>query len=401
MKTALVVFGTRPEAIKMAPIIRELKASHGFQVITCATGQHRAMLDQVLDLFEIKPDIDLKLMQPNQDLFDVTINCLSKMKEVLKSVHPDLVLVQGDTTTSFTAGLSAYYAKIPLGHVEAGLRTYDKSAPFPEEVNRASLSPMVDFHFAPTREAAQNLLNENVPQERIYVTGNTSIDALVWAAASAKVSLSLAALYAGKKPVLMTAHRRENFGEPLRNIFSAVAEFLECNPGYHVLYPVHPNPNVKAVAEKMLGGIPNISLIEPLGYQDLVAVMKESRFVITDSGGLQEEAPALGKPVLVLRETTERPEAVHAGCAMLVGSDKNFIVEKMSELTNENGSLYRSMAKSANPYGVGTAAKKIIKILENEMGTSVEAETESEFHSRRYAHQGFSAPSASPLTLPI
>lgn len=398
MKTALVVFGTRPEAIKMAPIIRELKASQEFQVITCATGQHRAMLDQVLGLFSIKPDIDLNLMKPNQDLFDITIACMTKMKEVLKSVHPDIVLVQGDTTTSFAAGLSAYYAKIPLGHVEAGLRTYDKFAPFPEEINRASLTPMVDFHFAPTADAAQNLINENVSSEKIYVTGNTSIDALIWAAERAVLPNHLKALYEGKRMVLMTAHRRENFGAPFESIFSAVKEFLAENPDYHILYPVHPNPNVKGVAEKMLGNLPNISLIPPLDYQDLVAVMKECRFVLTDSGGLQEEAPTLGKPVLVLRETTERPEAVAAGCSRLVGNDRNLILNAMYELTNENSSLYRSMSKSANPYGIGLAAKKIAKILENEMG---EMPLETELIPRRMARAGFAPTSQGSLTLPI
>lgn len=397
MKTALVVFGTRPEAIKMAPIIRELKLSRSFQVITCATGQHRALLDQVLELFGIQPDIDLDLMKPEQDLFDVTIQCLTKMKEVLKSVHPDIVLVQGDTTTSFAAGLSAYYAGVPLGHVEAGLRTYNKRSPFPEEVNRASLTPMVDFHFAPTLQASKNLVEESVSEDRIYVTGNTSIDALLWAAEKANVSLELKKLYQGKKLILLTAHRRENFGEPLRKIFSAVRAFLENHLDYHVIYPVHPNPNVMGVAEKILSGLSGVSLVDPLGYRDLVALLRECRFVLTDSGGLQEEAPTLGKPVLVLRENTERPEAVAAGCSMLVGCEEPFILEKMHELTQERSALYRSMCKGANPYGLGTAAKKIVKILENEIG---EYREKQEFLPP-FSNQVFSGAPSGILSVPL
>ena len=367
MKKALIIFGTRPEAIKMAPVIHAAENS-GIEAITCATAQHREMLDQVNEFFGITPDYDLNLMQPKQDLFDVTVYCLSRIRQVLQKVKPDVVLVQGDTTTTFAAALGAFYERIPVGHIEAGLRTGDISSPFPEEGNRRMVSPLASYHFAPTEQAMENLMAENVPSERIFLTGNTSIDALSWGSEQSLVYPELGKLY-GKKPmVLMTAHRRENFGEPIRNIMAAVRRFFMKRSDLHLIYPVHPNPNVKSVAEEMLGDIPNVSLISPVDYSELIFLLRSCQFVLTDSGGLQEEAPTLGKPVLVLRETTERPEAVLSGCAELVGHDSDKIIRGLETLSDMSSAKYQSMSQAVNPFGDGTAAKQIIRILERELG---------------------------------
>ncbi len=368
MKTVLIVFGTRPEAIKMAPLVQAMQSSPYLKAITCSTGQHREMLDQVMDIFSIKPDYDLQLMQPNQDLYSITANCLTRMKEVLREVKPDAVLVQGDTTTAFAAALAAYYEKIPVGHVEAGLRTFEKYAPFPEEINRNLISPIADWHFAPTEDSVTNLENENVPFQKIFLTGNTSIDALKWVAERTELPERFVQMVGNRKLILMTAHRRENFGRPLEKIFSAVREFAEKNPDFHIVYPVHKNPNVVIPAAKQLSNLANVSLVEPLSYLELVSLMKEAHLVLTDSGGLQEEAPTLGKPVLVLRESTERPEAVKSGTAILVGSDPKLIVERLTELSSSKSKLYRSMARATNPFGNGDAASSIIRVLEHELG---------------------------------
>ncbi len=363
-KTALIVFGTRPEAIKMAPIVRALSNTSGLSAITCATAQHRELMDQVVDFFGIPTHYDLDLMRPGQDLFSLTGRCLMKMRQVLIDCRPDLVLVQGDTSTAFAAALAAFYLKIPIAHVEAGLRTSERYSPFPEELNRRMITPLSDLHFAPTRESAENLLRENIPSQSIFETGNTSIDALLWAAAHQRAYPELKSLWGDRTMILMTAHRRENFGEPLVDIFDAVRKFAQNHPEVQIVFPVHPNPNVALVAKARLGGVPNISLLSPVTYPELVFLLSECQFVLTDSGGLQEEAPAIGKPVLVLRESTERPEAVSANCARLVGHDRNRILESMNQLLDREGADYQLMSRRGSPYGDGRAAIRIAGILE-------------------------------------
>jgi UDP-N-acetylglucosamine 2-epimerase (non-hydrolysing) len=366
-KKVAVIIGTRPEAIKMAPVIRALNESEHFQAVTCSTGQHRELLDNALSFFDIKPDIDLNLMRQNQDLSQVASGCLTTLKRVFDELKPSIVLVQGDTTTAFAAGLAAFYSKVPVGHVEAGLRTWDKMAPYPEEVYRRMLSELADFHFAPTRRAVQNLKAEQCDEGAIYLTGNTGIDALLWASEKVAPRPDFSSLFEGKKLILMTAHRRENFGEPLEKILATVRTFAEKSPDFHIVYPVHPNPNVLEPAHRLLGGINNVSLLPPVGYSDLVYLLTRCHLVLTDSGGLQEESPTFGKPVLVLRETTERPEAVDAGCAKLVGSDPEKILGSLAELSSTDTPMYRHMASRTNPFGDGTAAQKIVKILEDEL----------------------------------
>lgn len=354
MKNVLVVFGTRPEAIKMAPVVRALTARPDlYAVSVCVTAQHRGLLDQVLKFFDLTPDYDLNIMAPGQDLYDVTGKALYGMREVLKQSAPDLVLVHGDTTTAFTAALAAFYARIPVGHVEAGLRTYDMDSPFPEEFNRQAIGRMADLHFAPTRQARGNLLKEGVSGEKIFVTGNTSIDALLWA----KGQVLESAAPAGKT-ILITAHRRENFGEGIANICAAVKELAEKYPDMGFVYPVHPNPNVAGPVQAALGGLPNVRLEAPYDYPDFVRAMNDAYLILTDSGGVQEEAPSLGKPVLVLRDTTERPEAVAAGTARLIGANAAAITRAVVNLI-EDKAAYDAMATAANPYGEGRAAHHI------------------------------------------
>lgn len=364
-KRVLVVYGTRPEAIKMAPIVKAVQASDQLEAITCATAQHRGLLDQVNQFFKITPDYDLNLMQANQDLFHITVNCLTGMKQTILEAKPEVVLVQGDTTTTFAAALAAFYLRVPIGHVEAGLRTWQRFAPYPEEANRCMVGPLADFHFAPTPESLENLRGEKRDPNSLFMTGNTSIDALLWASRQNVYTEKLGSLFEGKKLILMTAHRRENFGTPLQHIFQAVGEFARRHPEYQIVYPVHPNPNVKGPAEEALGKIPNVSLIAPVDYPELVFLLKECALVLTDSGGLQEEAPTLGKPVLVLRETTERPEAVSAGCAKLVGHDVSTILTELDKLVQPESREYARMAQARNPFGDGTAAQQIVTILEN------------------------------------
>ncbi len=360
----------------MAPVINELKKHRAdVHTIVCVTAQHRQMLDQVLSIFKISPDYDLNIMRENQGLFDITIKSLKGLKEVFERVMPDVVLVQGDTTTAFVAGLTAFYLKIPIGHIEAGLRTYSKYSPFPEEKNRHLLSVLTDYHFAPTQWSKANLLKEGIPEERIWVTGNTVIDALLTIVKGQgsrvkkkalldyfKSKWSLALDTQNSKLILVTGHRRENFGEGFEQICRALRTVAGKRDDVMVVYPVHLNPNVQRPVKKILGKMKNIRLIEPLGYEEFVFLMKNSYLILTDSGGVQEEAPSLGKPVLVMRNTTERPEGIEAGVVKLVGADKKNIVNGTLELL-ENGRLYKNMSESANPYGEGRASQRIIDVL--------------------------------------
>lgn len=383
MKKIVIVFGTRPEAIKMAPVTKAAQANGHFNVKVCVTAQHRQMLDQVLGLFDICPDYDLNIMRKGQDLFDVTCNVLRGVKKVLQAERPDIVLVQGDTTTAMTTSLAAFYQQLPVGHVEAGLRTHNKLAPFPEEINRKLTGVIADLHFAPTEIARDNLLREGVDPTRVHVTGNTVIDALLIAAnkirsraLSEKIVSDLICRFpslkdilqapqnSNRRMILVTGHRRENFGKGFENICSALLQLATEQPHVDFIYPVHLNPNVRGPVLRLLKHCPSIHLIEPLDYLPFVYLMTRSTFIITDSGGIQEEAPSLGKPVLVMRETTERPEAVTAGTAKLVGTDPKQIVGEASRLLN-NRDAFEKMAKTANPYGDGRAAERVIAILQS------------------------------------
>ncbi|MDY0213476.1 MAG: UDP-N-acetylglucosamine 2-epimerase (non-hydrolyzing) [Desulfuromonadaceae bacterium] len=359
-KKIICVVGTRPEAIKMAPVILALKQQSWADVRVLATAQHRQMLDKVLQDFGIKTDIDLDIMRPNQDLTTLTARLLLKLDEVLIAERPAVVLAQGDTTTVMTAALACFYHRIPYGHVEAGLRTWDMQNPFPEEANRVIAGKLARWHFAPTEGSQQNLLREGVSSKDIIVTGNTVIDALLMTAE--KVLDFGIELDASKRLILITSHRRENFGEPFRNICRALLTLATNNPDVQLLYPVHPNPNVKDIAHEMLGDCDNIILCEPLDYAPFVAAMKRSYLIISDSGGVQEEAPALGKPVLVLRDETERPEAVDLGVVRLVGSNYERIVKETQRLLDDE-SAYEAMARGVSPYGDGRAAERIVKTL--------------------------------------
>jgi len=360
MKRILCVVGTRPEAIKMAPVISALKKEPWADVRVLATAQHRHMLDQVLSFFDIEPDIDLDIMRPNQALTTLTARLLLDLDDVLLAEKPDVVLVQGDTTTVMTVALACFYHRIPIGHVEAGLRTWDMQNPFPEEANRVIAGKLARWHFAPTESSRQNLLREGISDADITVTGNTVIDALLMTAArNVKLGIDLDE---SKRLVLVTSHRRENFGEPFRNICRALGTLAGRNTDVQFLYPVHPNPNVKDVAHEMLGSYGNIHLCEPLDYAPFVAAMQRSYLIISDSGGVQEEAPALGKPVLVLREETERPEAVDEGVVKLVGASYDRIVEETQRLLDDKNA-YSQMARGVSPYGDGHGAERIVKVL--------------------------------------
>jgi UDP-N-acetylglucosamine 2-epimerase (non-hydrolysing) len=379
-----VVFGTRPEAIKMAPVIRELRRRPDlFQTRVCVTAQHRQMLDQVLELFGIRADYDLDLMRPGQDLYDVTAGVLLGMRSVLAEAEPDLVLVHGDTTTTMAASLAAFYARIPVGHVEAGLRTGNKQAPFPEEINRRIAGCLCDLHFAPTPKSRDNLLAEGVPAHTIHVTGNTVIDALFMARdkirsenLGSQIEQKLVTCYPQlekaftpspltlhpSRIILVTGHRRENFGEGFESICHALKEIAQTNRDVEIVYPVHLNPNVQEPVNRILAGCQNIHLIEPQEYLPFIWLMDRSYLIITDSGGVQEEAPSLGKPVLVMRQTTERPEAVEAGTVRLVGTDRAKIVAAARELLDDRDA-YESMSRAHNPYGDGKAAERIAEFL--------------------------------------
>lgn len=382
MKKILLVFGTRPEAIKMCPLVKEFqKNSANFETIVCVTGQHREMLDQVLHIFDVKPDYDLNIMQKGQDLYDVTSRVLLGMRDILKEVKPDVVLVHGDTTTSMASALAAYYQQIPVGHVEAGLRTYNIYSPWPEEINRQITGRITEYDFAPTQLSRQNLINESVEDSHIFVTGNTVIDALHMVVSRIKgdndlqnkLSISLLnsgydinRLHNGKKMVLITGHRRENFGDGFINMCNAFKTLSQKYPEIDFVYPMHLNPNVRNFIHQVFGqnlnALDNMFFIEPLEYLEFVYLMERCYLVLTDSGGIQEEAPGLGKPVLVMRDTTERPEAVDAGTVKLVGTDYNLIVSETSKLIDDI-EYYNKMSQSVNPYGDGHACERIVKTL--------------------------------------
>lgn len=360
MKKIMCVVGTRPEAIKMAPVILALKKEGNFDVRVLATAQHRHMLDQVLGLFNIDPDIDLNIMRPNQALTTLTARLLLELDDVFLAEKPDVILAQGDTTTVMTVALASFYHRIPFGHVEAGLRTWDIQNPFPEEANRVIAGRLARWHFAPTLGSRNNLLKEGVQDSEIVVTGNTVIDALLMTAAK-DFNLDFSLPY-GKRLILVTSHRRENFGEPFHEICRALKKLAQYNSDIHILYPVHPNPNIRDVAYNLLSGISNITLCEPLEYAPFVAAMKRSYFIISDSGGVQEEGPALGKPVLVLRDETERPEAVDEGVVRLVGPHYDRIFTEAQRLLDDINS-YQAMARGISPYGDGLAAERIVNVL--------------------------------------
>lgn len=370
----LSVFGTRPEAIKMAPVVKALEHVTGIESKTCVTAQHRQMLDQVLSLFNITPDFDLDLMKPGQDLSDITSGVLLGMRPLLQQWRPDIVLVHGDTTTTFAASLAAFYEKISVGHIEAGLRTGKRYSPWPEELNRRLTSVLTSLHFAPTFGACENLASEGVPRESIYITGNTVIDALLQVVEKIRgdrhleqsLSQKFSFLSEGKKLILVTGHRRENFGPGIENICRAL-QMIAGLPDVEIVYPVHLNPQVQEPVRRILAGVPQIHLIEPLDYLPFVYLMMRSFLIITDSGGIQEEAPSLGKPVLVMRDTTERPEAVEACTVKLVGTDVESLVRSVGDLIS-NQSSYQSMSRAHNPYGDGSAAHKIVQILQQQIG---------------------------------
>lgn len=368
MKKVMIVFGTRPEAIKMCPVVLELlKHDDQFKVIVCVTAQHREMLDQVLNIFDVTPDYDLNIMKENQTLFNITANALIETGKIMKSEQPDIVLVQGDTTTTFAASLAAFYNKISIGHVEAGLRTNNKYSPFPEEINRKLTTHIADIHFAPTEKSKDNLLFEGIRKKNVIVTGNTVIDALLWVKEKIKTENhkynELKNINFSKKIILVTGHRRENFGEGFVNLCTALKEIAQENKDVEIVYPVHLNPNVKVPVYSLLSDIDNIRLIEPLDYAPFVSLMDKCHFIISDSGGIQEEAPSFGKPVLVTRDTTERPEAVDVGAVKLVGTDKMRIVRESQKLLDDND-YHDSMAKVNNPYGDGRACERIVGSLE-------------------------------------
>ncbi|WP_322995282.1 non-hydrolyzing UDP-N-acetylglucosamine 2-epimerase [Castellaniella sp.] len=367
----LSVFGTRPEAIKMAPIVKAIAADTGFDAKICVTAQHREMLDQVLDIFDIKPDFDLNLMKPGQDLSDVTSNVLLGMRDVFRQWRPDIVLVHGDTATSVAAGLAAFYAKIKVGHVEAGLRSHDKFSPWPEEMNRLITGRLADIHFSPTEKSRANLLAEGIRDSCIHITGNTVIDALLDVVqrvrsdtlAQQRFATEFNFIDSKKRLILVTGHRRENFGQGFENICQALARLAQ-RPDVQIIYPVHLNPQVQEPVRRTLGKMPNIHLIPPQDYLPFIYLMDKSSLIITDSGGVQEEAPSLGKPVLVMRDTTERPEAVEAGTVKLVGTKVEVIFKEATELL-DNSVAYQAMARAHNPYGDGKAADRILDILSN------------------------------------
>lgn len=358
----MLVFGTRPEAIKMCPLVKELKKREEIQTIVCVTGQHREMLTQVLDCFQVIPDYNLDIMQDKQTLFDVTTNIISKIKPVLEKEKPDLILVHGDTSTTFVTALCAFYMQIPVGHVEAGLRTYDLYSPFPEEFNRQATGIIAQYHFAPTENAKNNLLKEGKKESTIYVTGNTAIDALK-TTVKKDYTNKILDWAQGSKLIMLTAHRRENLGKPLENIFNTVKRIIQEYDDVKVVYPVHKNPIIREMADKILGHEDRVKLIEPLEVIDFHNIIAKSYMILTDSGGIQEEAPSLGKPVLVMRDTTERPEGIKAGTLRLVGTEENNLYENIKDLL-ENKESYEKMSKASNPYGDGNACKRIADIIE-------------------------------------
>lgn len=360
-----VIMGTRPEAIKLAPVVKALERSTSFEPVVISSGQHRDILDQVLNYFALKPHFDLGLIRPNQTPGGFVGRCVEALTEVLGKVAPELVLVQGDTGTTLSGALAAFYLKIPVGHIEAGLRSFDRFSPFPEEINRRIATTLCDLHFPPTEKAKANLLEENVSATTIEVVGNTGIDALLsLSTIEPQLPRTIEDAIRGKKLLLLTMHRRENFGEPVRQLLQTIRSFLEKRADCFLIYPVHPNPNVQSVAHAALGNLQNVLLLPPVTYGEMVALLKKSWLVLTDSGGLQEEAPTLAKPVLVLRNTTERPEAVEAGGAVLCGADVKKLEKYLAELTRPGSQVYQSMAQQRFLYGDGKASERIVKFLE-------------------------------------
>ena len=365
MKKVMLVFGTRPEAIKMCPLVNELKKRKSLETIVCVTGQHRQMLDQVLEAFEVVPDYDLSIMKERQTLFDVTCNILTSIKGVLEEVKPNVVLVHGDTSTTFVTALACFYLQIPVGHVEAGLRTYNIYSPYPEEFNRQAVSILSGFNFAPTELSKENLLKEGKNPASIYVTGNTAIDALKTTVRKNYTHPELE-WAVGSRLILITAHRRENLGEPMKHMFRAIRRVMDEHPDVKAIYPIHMNPAVRETADNILGGESRIRIIEPLEVLDFHNFLNASYMILTDSGGIQEEAPSLGKPVLVMRDTTERPEGIKAGTLKLVGTEEETIYREFTRLLDDS-EAYRAMAHAANPYGDGHACERIADILEREL----------------------------------
>lgn len=362
MKKIMLVFGTRPEAIKMCPLVNELKKRKNIETIVCVTGQHRQMLDQVLEAFSVVPDYDLSIMKDKQTLFDVTVNILERIKTVLEEVKPDVVLVHGDTSTTFVTALACFYLQIPVGHVEAGLRTYNIYSPYPEEFNRQAVSIISKFNFAPTELSKQNLLKEGKDPDSIYVTGNTAIDALKTTVRADYTHPELD-WAKGSRLIMITAHRRENLGEPMRHMFKAIRRVMDEHPDVKAIYPIHMNPVVREIAQEYLGDDDRIHIIEPLDVLDFHNFLSRSCLILTDSGGIQEEAPSLGKPVLVMRDTTERPEGIAAGTLKLVGTEEKTIYKEFSRLLSDKDE-YEAMSKASNPYGDGHACERIADILE-------------------------------------
>ena len=362
MIKVMSVFGTRPEAIKMAPLVKELERRKEIKSIVCVTAQHREMLDQVLETFEIKPDYDLNIMKQGQTLGDVTTRALTGLEEVIKECQPDIVLVHGDTTTTFAGALAAFYNQVDIGHVEAGLRTYDKYSPFPEEMNRQMVDCMTDMYFAPTELSKSNLLKQNIDESKIYITGNTAIDAMSTTVDEGYTHPELEWIEEGERMILLTAHRRENLGDPMRNIFRAIKRLTDEFPDIKVIYPIHKNPKVREVANEIFGDSNKVKLIEPLEVFDFHNFQNKSYMILTDSGGIQEEAPSLGKPVLVLRDTTERPEGIDAGTLKLVGTDEEVIYQE-AKILLEDKEAYAKMSKASNPYGDGKASQRIVDAI--------------------------------------
>ncbi|NKC69246.1 non-hydrolyzing UDP-N-acetylglucosamine 2-epimerase [Vagococcus fluvialis] len=365
MKKVMLIFGTRPEAIKMGPLVKELEKHHDIETIVCVTGQHREMLDQVLSIFDIVPQYDLEIMKHKQDLFDVTINILEKLKPVLEKEKPDMVLVHGDTSTTYAAGLASFYLRIPVGHVEAGLRTHNIYSPYPEEFNRQSVGLFSALNFAPTKKAAQNLLDEGKTASSIYVTGNTAIDALKTTVREDYTS-PIIEWVNDSKLIVLTAHRRENYGAPMRHMFQAIKRIVDEHEDIKVVYPIHMNPMIKELADEIFTETKRVKIIPPMEVVDFHNLLAKSHIILTDSGGIQEEAPSLGKPVLVMRDTTERPEGIEAGTLKLVGTDEEVIYEHFKELL-ENQLLYKEMSEASNPYGDGTASEQIVTILKEKL----------------------------------
>ena len=374
MKKILIVFGTRPEAIKMAPLVKAFKNKNNFDTRVCVTAQHRQMLDQVLDIFEIVPEYDLNIMKAGQDLYDITANVLVGIRDVLTDFAPDVVFVHGDTSTTFSTSLAAYYAKVKVGHIEAGLRTYDIYSPWPEEGNRQLTGVLANYHFAPTAQSQQNLLKEGKDKNNIFVTGNTVIDALMYVLhridnqpeLKQKIRAKISAQYpleTQRKVILVTGHRRENFGQGFINICEGLKQIALNHPEIDIVYPVHLNPNVQRPVNEILSNIENVYLIDPLQYEEFIYLMSQAYFIITDSGGIQEEAPSLGKPVLVMRDTTERPEAIAAGTVKLVGRDKETLVKEAEKLIHDK-SEYEIMSRAHNPYGDGKACERIVHLIQ-------------------------------------